>query len=53
MKKKLQINEDEKRVVKSYKVKPSIYSAAKMKAEKKKTTVANVLEDFLYDYILR
>jgi hypothetical protein len=40
----------EKRVVKSYKVRPSIYEKAKKKATKNKTTVTNVLEDFLYDY---
>lgn len=43
----------EKRVVKSYKVKMSVYEKAKKKAKAEKTTVANRLEDFLYDYVSR
>ena len=43
-------NKKEKRVVKSYKVRLSVYEKAKKKAAKNKTTVTNVLEDFLYDY---
>lgn len=41
---------EEKRVVKSYKVKPKVYDKAKKKAKKNNTTVANILEDYLYDY---
>lgn len=41
----------EKRVVKSYKIPDRIYQKAKKKAVIHKTTVANVVEDFLYDYI--
>ena len=40
----------EKRVGKSYKIAPTIYEKAKKKAKKEKTTVANILEDYLYDY---
>lgn len=40
----------EKRVVKSYKVPLSIYDKCDKKAKKKKTTVANLLEDYLYDF---
>lgn len=40
----------EKRVVKSYKVPETIYKKVKSKARKLKTTVANVIEDYLYDY---
>jgi hypothetical protein len=53
MKKKIKIDENEKRVVKSYKVKPTVYAIAKMKAEKNKTTVANILENYLYDFATR
>jgi hypothetical protein len=53
MKKKIKIDENEKRVVKSYKVKPTVYAVAKMKAEKNKTTVANILENYLYDFATR
>jgi len=45
-----QENKKEKRVVKSYKVRLSVYEKAKKKATKNKTTVTNILEDFLYDY---
>lgn len=41
----------EKRSVKTYKVPQSVYRKAQDKAKKEKTTVANKLEDFLYDYI--
>ena len=40
----------EKRKVKTYKVPDTIYAKAKKKAKKEKTTVANLLEDYLYDY---
>jgi hypothetical protein len=43
----------EKRVVKSYKIKLSAYAKADKKAKSKSSTVANVIEDFLYDYISR
>lgn len=41
---------NEKRVVKSYKVKLSVYKKAMKKAAKNKTTVTNLLENYLYDY---
>lgn len=45
--------EKEKRVGKSYKVKPSVYAKARKKAKAEKTTVANVVEELLYDYVSR
>jgi hypothetical protein len=40
----------EKRVVKTYKVPETIYKKVKIKVKKSKTTVANLIEDYLYDY---
>lgn len=40
----------EKRVFKGYKIALTIYLKAMKKAKKNKTTVANLLEDYLYDY---
>lgn len=40
----------EPRINKSYKVAKTIYEKARKKAKKEKTTVANLLEDYLYDY---
>lgn len=40
----------EKRIIKSYKVPESVYRKAFKKARKNKTTLANLLEDYIYDY---
>ena len=45
-----QRSKKEKRELKSYKGRLSVYEKAKKKATKNKTTVTNILEDFLYDY---
>jgi len=42
-----------KRNVRTYKVPDDVYESAKKKAKKERTTVANKLESFLYDYISR
>lgn len=39
-----------KRKVRTYKILDAPYRKAMKKAKKNKTTVANLLEDFLYDY---
>ena len=41
---------DEKRIIRTYKVKPSIYKKAMRRARKDGTTVSNLLEDVLTGY---
>ena len=51
MKTKKQIKKlDEKRIFKGYKIPLSIYNKCRVKAAKSGTTLANVIEDYLYDY---
>lgn len=48
---KKDVKGEEDRKSRSYKIFPSIYEKATAKAALNNTTVANIIEDFLYDYI--
>ena len=43
----------EERKIRTYRASDTLYNAAKMKAKKKKESIATKIEDFLYDYVSR